>query len=98
MRVSHSSSKENAPSITDRTLIRFDFDRINLVSGLTKTASVYAVSAFPQDGTFTPRDMCDFAEALALFIIQGGWTGASHPQSYDITDGDSFARLLAGEA
>jgi len=99
MTVSHSTSKENAPYVTDRTLIRFDLTRIDGVSGKPVTASVYSVLAFPQGPNFTSAEVSSFAEYLGAFLIQGGLRlGGSAPRWNDLYPGDTTRRLLDGEA
>lgn len=96
--ISHSQSKENAPYVTDRTSIRFDEDRNDVVTGKPVTMSAYLVTALPQGGTFTEDDAVALACSLALFILAGARGTGSSPRVYDAELGDTLKRILAGEA
>lgn len=98
MTVSHSQSKENAPLLTDRTLIRFDFVKPDGVSGKPVTSSVYFVGAQPQGVTFSAQECRDQAQHLAMFILQGGFQGLAFPRVCDLIPGTTVSRLFQGEA
>jgi hypothetical protein len=97
LKVNHSLSKENAPFVTNRSVVRFDFQKVNATSGRLVTASGYFVSAHPLSGDFTAEEMRDNAFMLALFILQGGLSGGAHPRHYDALPGDTLSRIIAGE-
>lgn len=96
--VSHSTSKENAPYVTDRTSIRFDFSRVDPVTGKPVTASAYCVLALPQSSAFSTEDGVLCGAILANFVLQGGISGNIPPRVYDGLPGETLARLLSGEA
>lgn len=97
--ISHSTSKENAPYVTDRTMIRYDYSRNDIVTGKPVTCSAYVVIALPQGTTFTTDDARDFTLSLALFLLLGGAReNAVGPRLNDAIAGDTLVRLLDGEA
>jgi len=97
--VSHSTSKENAPYVTDRTLIRYDFTRIDAVTGKPVTMSCYSLTALPQGATFTSDDARNASATLALFMLLGGVRDESDPPRVnDVISGNTFVRLIDGEA
>jgi len=100
LNIGHSTSKENAPFVTDRTVIRLDKTRVNLTTGKPVTASAYAVITLPQGNTFTADDAVLTMESLALFTILGGLVGdGNNPPYTDGTDGMTLIRLIQdGEA
>jgi len=100
LNISHSTSKENAPLVTDRVLVRYDLTRTSAITGKPVTMSAYAVTTLPQDGTFSPAEAASFAEALACFLLVGGKrdAGAGSARPFDALDGDTVRRLLGGEA
>jgi hypothetical protein len=98
-KVSHSLSKENAPFVTERTLVRFDFARISPSTGKPVTASVYTVFALPQGDTFSVADMLRYGNIASIFTLQGAYD-AEHvpPRMFDTAIGETTNRLLDGEA
>jgi len=97
--IKHSQSNENKPVETVRTLVRFDFTKLNPVSLKPVTLSTYAVIALPQDNTFTAVDAERYAESMSLFLLQGGFNSeASAAPFFDPQTGKTLVRLLGGEA
>lgn len=96
MTVSHSQSKENAPYLTDRSLIRLDSVKVDSVTGKPVTMSAYIVVALPQGNTFSQNDAKYLALSLAHFVLAGPLNDGG--TRYDAVPGDTLTRILAGEA
>lgn len=92
---SHSKSGENAPVVTDRSLIRLDFQKVDSVTGKPVTMSVYAVIALPQGSLFDTDDAVAALRSLGMFATYGNISvGAA---SFDTTDNRAAERILQGE-
>jgi len=93
--LSRSETKENAPYVTSRTLIRLDASRVD-ANGKSVTISAYMVLALPNATMWNEDDMQRLARSLALLVLYGPSTSSS-----DWTGNASDAtilRLLGGEA
>lgn len=91
--ISHSSTKENAPYATVRSLVRLDLRRVDL-QGRTVTLSAYAVVAFPQGEQFSDADAAHAAATLGFFLSFGKANSSSGMGS---TLEDTVERVLNGE-
>lgn len=81
--VSHSSSKENAPYDTARSLVRLDLKKVDM-AGKPVNMAVYIVAALPQGGVFSESDCLSAINTLLTLCLLG-----------DVTDAGLF-QLAAG--
>lgn len=95
MTISHSTSNENKPLTTDRSVIRLDVRRVNTLTGQVVTLSVYLVVALPQGGLFTTEDAAKLTKDLASFCLFGPSDAAIHGYSDQYTD--TIDRVIRGE-
>lgn len=98
MAISHSQSSENKPLITERVMQRLDFTRFNNVLSRNVGLGAYAVVAFPQGNTFSEGDAVAALHTLAWTILLGGMHNPDSNDSFDVAAGQTFLRLLSGEA
>lgn len=94
MTISHSQTKENAPYVTNRSVVRFDLQKVD-AAGKTVTLSAFAVIAQPIGGGFTDADALSLARTLGAFL----YTGKSFvvPAMNKTVLDDTMSRVLAGE-
>lgn len=93
MTISHSSSKENAPRGTDRSVIRFDANRID-TAGVPVVGSAYLVTAFPKGGVFTQDEQRVLVNTLAMFLL--GNAVESLPAAMPDTGSVQLGQILNG--
>jgi hypothetical protein len=92
--ISHSVSNENAPFLSDRTLIRFDQQRVNEETGKNVTASVYANIVHPQGGDFTAAVVHNLVRSLGAFLLSGESNGTD---GFLADENSTIQRIIAGE-
>jgi hypothetical protein len=93
--IKHSSSKENAPLDTTRTLVRFDGPKkVDAASGNEYQLSAYLVSAQPICGDVQTADQLAFVRSLLFTLLFGEVGSDDKPQGPDL---DFLSRVLAGE-
>jgi hypothetical protein len=92
--ISHSETKENAPYVTGRSLIRLDLTKVDAV-GKEVTMSVYAVIALPQCSLFSVADCARQVRTLGLFLLAGPSSNAS--DFAGILGDDTITRIINGE-
>lgn len=91
----HSTTKENAPYVTTRSVIRLDHVRVD-VNGKPVTLSAYVVIPVPQGTVFTTAEVLSHARAIGSFLLFG--SVIENPIAY-YGSGDSgvLQRVLNGE-
>lgn len=97
LKISHSETKENPGLITDRTLIRFDFN-VEGSGGVQSVASAYAVLALPRV-PLLDMDAVGLlvAKTLALFLAYGpGGAEGSSDEKYTKFDEDTTLPAIIG--
>jgi hypothetical protein len=92
--ISHTESNENKPAVTDRTLIRLDFDIFDFEGG-PMTASAYCVIAAPRgayvDASSSPTELSRIKLLQSLLGVLAVSTSAATLSAANAT------RILAGE-
>jgi hypothetical protein len=100
LKISHSETKENPGTITDRTLIRLDLEVDNGV-GVSSTSSVYVVLALPRVSGLD-MDSLGFIllKSIGLFLTmedQSGTIDSSMGNQAARWDNSLLHRVIAGE-
>lgn len=92
--IGHSNTKENAPYVTTRSLMRLDQVRTDSL-GKSVTLSAYGVVAVPQGTLFTTAEVLSHAQALAVFMLLGSMSSAL--ANYGNGNSTDLSRIINGE-
>jgi hypothetical protein len=102
LKINHSTTRENAPVDTKRTLIRLDVDYVgddgngNPTLDKPRTASVYMVLVQPNDGFVTDANMSAMAKGFCASLFASG-TEATFDTIKAALSSTYLDRLIAGE-
>lgn len=95
MSINHSQTKENAPLVTDRSVIRMETQKVNAELGKTVTAAAYLVVAAPTGGDFTEDEILELVWTLLHFALIGDVN--SDGTAKNETSNQALRRILTGE-
>jgi hypothetical protein len=94
--ISHSETKENAPHVTNRSLVRLDLGRVDS-EGRPVNLSAYCVVAHPQGGDFTQADAARAARTLGSLILYGFASNEANISESFAGELSLIDRVISGE-
>jgi len=94
MSIGHSTSNENAPFVTDRSVMRIDLKKVNSETGKPVTASAYLVTTAPRGSDFSVADILQLGRTVAAIPFTGTNGLLFTAATMDVA---AYQRVIAGE-